>query len=253
MQAVPSRGFQRGPETVVFSLETEGMPLMEVLEKISRLTGYKILVNSACPQLPVTVHLEDVSLFKALKIILGKLNYAIVEENKEKTIELTLYGFDSSQNLVKGAVMHRRERVDLMDLKLIASDIPGKIVKVVGVDNLNLKDFDALNVEVIPPEIPGEIGKTLKEIEDSRLDGKEPERVVLYGGVPAVGAKKEAGIRRRDGAHLLDLKVITADSRQEEGARGNIIESYDLSGEKSKPLHVELSPPDIAVRVPEEG
>lgn len=254
MHVIPAMGFQAGRETQLFSLKAEGMPLAEVLDRISRFTGFQIVVNGGCPSITVTVRLENVSPLKALQTILKRHNHAIFIDASRHLVELTLYDPGVPDNPVRAAGLLGHESIDLESIKVISSDIQGKIAKVIGARNKALNDFPALDVEVIPPEVPGEAGMTLRDIERSRLDFKKPKRVVIYERKPAEGAGgTDTGSHRQEGVELGDLRVMNADSPREDDVMGKVIESYDLSGEQIKPRHVEISPPEIVTSVPEEG
>ncbi len=245
MQAIPSPGSQVGREASLLSFKAEKMPLNEILDRISKFSGYEIVVNGGCPSLSLTVRLENVSLLKALQIILKRFNHTLFIDDSKKMIELTLYGQGASNEPGREPGVFRHEEADLRNIRLIPSNVPGKTEKVMGANRTPPHDLELLDVEVIPPEIPGEAGMTLREIERSRLNYKRPKRVVLYDHAPLDGERAETRSSRKEGIDLQDLKVMNSDSPQEKDLMRRVIESYDLSGEQSKLPHVEIVPPEI--------
>ena len=72
----------------LLSLEFRETPLSEVLQRLTRETGYDFIYNSAWRGYRVSADLKQVTLYTALRQILSHLNHAVIQlpENKIKLV-----------------------------------------------------------------------------------------------------------------------------------------------------------------------
>ena len=78
-------GSESGEELVTFSLEADQQALGEVLQQISKTTGYEITINPEYAKLPITASLKNVTVYEGLRRILGKLSrYMVIDEAEKK-------------------------------------------------------------------------------------------------------------------------------------------------------------------------
>jgi hypothetical protein len=78
---------------VVFSLAVNNERLDDVLEKISKVSGYEITVNEGWRSKTVSARLENVTLEEGLKVImeeLGRPNHLLIYDRGRKRIEIVL-------------------------------------------------------------------------------------------------------------------------------------------------------------------
>lgn len=88
---------QESTEEPYISLKAQNQPLGDVLNKISRDTGYKFKLNDRWKSYPVNASIQNMRLEQGLKRILASLNHAIIYES-EKKINILVYGkADSSK------------------------------------------------------------------------------------------------------------------------------------------------------------
>jgi len=89
--AVNSFGPASDLKNPILSLDTKNMPLAEVLQEISEVSGYKIVVRGEA-DISVSLKLKDVGLEEMLRRIFRNLNYALLWDEKEKKVQLSVYG-----------------------------------------------------------------------------------------------------------------------------------------------------------------
>ena len=153
----------------IFSLKFENKPLMAVIDTISEITGSEILVNEGWEKLPVTVTLNQVTLHRALRRIIGKFDHAIIYNAGNNKIYITIFG-DSKSNMVNTDV------IDLSDIEVIPPDEEGD--KGVTERELNAllalqEKKDLLDLDVIPPDEPGGKGITQRELDAMESKGEK--------------------------------------------------------------------------------
>lgn len=73
------------------SLKVNNQPLSEVLKIITSDTGFRFKLNGEWSNYPVNASFENISLNRALKIILQGFNHAIIYESN-KSIKIVVYG-----------------------------------------------------------------------------------------------------------------------------------------------------------------
>jgi hypothetical protein len=78
----------------VISLDVKEKPLDEVLEIVSEVSGYEIILEGAWEDLTVSVKLEKATLEETLRRALRNVNHTAVWDEAEKTI--SLFVFDES-------------------------------------------------------------------------------------------------------------------------------------------------------------
>jgi hypothetical protein len=82
----------------LISLTAQNEPLGDVLETITRDTGYRFNLNGQWKDHPVSATITDLPLEKGLKRILRSLNHSIVWES-DKIVTITVFGkADSSSS-----------------------------------------------------------------------------------------------------------------------------------------------------------
>ncbi|MGD8520095.1 MAG: hypothetical protein PVF56_03030 [Desulfobacterales bacterium] len=79
----------------MITLNTENQPLAEVLEDVSRASGYELIIDENWDDLPITVKFDAIPLDQALKRILAKVNYAIIYSSDRKVL-IRIYEKDST-------------------------------------------------------------------------------------------------------------------------------------------------------------
>jgi hypothetical protein len=87
--------------SAVFSLAVNNEPLGEVLEKISKASGYQITVNEGWRNKTVSVRLENVTLEDGLKAVmeeLGRPSHVLIYDKERKTIEIVLLTSSASDS-----------------------------------------------------------------------------------------------------------------------------------------------------------
>lgn len=78
------------PNTV-FSLQTNKETMYDVLEKISKASGYKIILKTDIEDVPVSIQLNDVTLHKAIRRIFSNYDHVEVWDDVEKTLKLYIW------------------------------------------------------------------------------------------------------------------------------------------------------------------
>ena len=73
-----------------FSLNVEDEPIGEVVEKISKATGYEITIDPEYAKLPITMSFKNVTVDVALRRIFGKLSKYMIINDAEKKISLSV-------------------------------------------------------------------------------------------------------------------------------------------------------------------
>jgi len=90
--AVAGAGFgQDSDAEPQITLESKNRPLGEVLDQISRETGYVFTIDESWQDRPIKASLQNVPLHRALKRILSSLNHALIYES-ETEIRIAIYG-----------------------------------------------------------------------------------------------------------------------------------------------------------------
>ena len=88
----------------VFSLKAANEPLDRVLEKVSKASGYKIIVKTELESEPISIQLTNVTLHEAIRRIFQKYSHVEIwdEPNKEVEIRILATKGSSGQGSGKG-------------------------------------------------------------------------------------------------------------------------------------------------------
>lgn len=84
--------FETEAEKFPLSLDVKNEKITQVLEKISKASGYRIILSGEGEDMPVSLQLKDMSLEEMLRRVLWNLNYTAVWNHSEKKILLAVYG-----------------------------------------------------------------------------------------------------------------------------------------------------------------
>ncbi len=84
--------FGSGTGNFLISLDVKDEKITQVLEKISKASGYHIIFSGKGEDMPVSLQLKDTGLEEMLRRVLRNLNYTAVWDNAGKKILLSVYG-----------------------------------------------------------------------------------------------------------------------------------------------------------------
>jgi hypothetical protein len=196
--ALPCFGVAIGSTEPVVSITSTNEPLKNVLDEISKATGYKIEITKGWEHKPITVNIQDLPLDKSLRKViraLGRQSNIIVTCENTRTIKIKIFdttkgassttknkNYAQLQAKQAEAVLNMEEpptgqeqvstddsgsEIDPLDIEVIPPDYPGEK----GITVRELKEFesnqekiDPLDLEVLPPDNPGEKGITAREL-----------------------------------------------------------------------------------------
>jgi hypothetical protein len=99
--ALPLGWAGEGQNDSVFSLDVSNERLNDVLDRISKASGYEITVNEGWRSKIISVRLENVTLEEGLKAImeeLGRPSYLLIYDKERKRIEIVLVPASSSKS-----------------------------------------------------------------------------------------------------------------------------------------------------------
>ena len=249
----PSWGAAVSSEPPDITLNIKDEPLISVIEKISKATGYQIIINEKWSDFLVSASIKNVPLHDGLRGILSNLNHAIIVNDIEKKLSIIIYGSPVPAKKQKKVDSDVRQTVDFRDLEVIPPDKPGER----GVTQRELdailareKQIDPLDVEVIPPMNPGEKGVTQRELNamlarENKMDPLDVE--VIPPRTPG-----ERGVTQREiNAHqnsepMIDpqnLEVVPPGNPGERGVTQSELNAIKASENRVDPLDVEVIPP----------
>lgn len=86
----PAPAAEQGTTEVLFSIDFQDKPLKRALTEISWITGYSFLINREYADHKVSGKLENVTIHRGLKELVGDLNHTIIYE-PDNTISLIIY------------------------------------------------------------------------------------------------------------------------------------------------------------------
>jgi len=207
------------PEPDVFSLKCEKWPLIKVIDEISKKTGNKIIINEEWAKWPVTVTLKQISTVRALKRILGRLNHAIIYGAGNR-ISVIILG---ESNLGFDA----SNSFDPLDIEVVPPDRPGD--KGITQRELNQilaqrKKIDPLDLEVVPPDKPGEKAITQRELNELKSKQEKPNPLSIEvvppdepGGKGVTQQEYEAIRASQKKVDILDLEVVPPNKTGQKG------------------------------------
>lgn len=153
-----------------FSLESNNEPLQTVLLRITKATGQVITTNKEAETLRVTVKLENVTALEGIKVIMHAIaakGYTLDVSNSNISIAI-LTDQDNSPPIARSASL-----TNSSEMEVTPPDLPGEkgiTVAEAHVSSAEVQDSDPLNMEVTPPDAPGEKGITLHDIHVSTIE-----------------------------------------------------------------------------------
>ena len=171
---MPCVGVESGEKLATFSLEVDQQPLGEVLQQISKATGYEIAVDSELAQLPVTASLKNVTVHEALRRIFGKFSKYMIIDDVEKKISINMVETDGKKigaGKMSDQVGVLGKKTDPMDVEVVPPDEPGeRSFTRREVEELQARQgkIDPMDIEEVPPDEPGERSFTRREVEELR-------------------------------------------------------------------------------------
>jgi hypothetical protein len=158
----------------LISLSSKNESLKIVLDKISNITGYKIEITEGWGNKPVTLDIQAMTLDDSLKKIiraLGSPNNVKIDYDNKKVIRINF--FDTSKDI---SLTQNNNDFNQLQAKQAEAVINIENLPPSG-DNKKLKDtaskIDPLDIEVLPPNKPGEKGKTKREL--LKIQGEKKE------------------------------------------------------------------------------
>jgi hypothetical protein len=151
----------------VFSLDVRDEPLLEVFKKISKLTAYEVEVSEKWAHLPITASIRNASIHEGLNRVLRKFNHTIVVDDLQKKVVVSIYESGPATIGQGRILLSRQEKVNPLDVEVIPPQEPGERgVTQRELDEMNKKqaNIDPGDLEVIPPDSPGGAGMTAREL-----------------------------------------------------------------------------------------
>lgn len=248
-------GANDNSEKVLISYSFRGKPIKEVLKKISEATGYKITLNKEWAELSVTANLKNLSIDESLKEVLRNSNNVVITNEKEKTISIIIYKVNHPATVQEGANGRIGKSTNPLDVEVIPPTVPGeKGITQSELDSIIAmqKKVDPLDVEVIPPTVPGQRGITQRELNalmerENKVDSLDVE--VIPPAVPG-----EAGITQRElnaikirenKVNILDIEVIPPEVQGERGITQRELNAIIAHENNLNPEDLEVIPPSV--------
>ena len=102
---IPNQGTyasEKPLDETVFSLHADNEPMSNVLEKISKDSGYKIVIKPDIEDVPVNIQLSDVTLHEAIRRIFQNYNHVEIWDDVEKKLELYIWGAKGAPVSISG-------------------------------------------------------------------------------------------------------------------------------------------------------
>ena len=163
----------------LISLHTENEPLAEVLDTVSRATGYELIFDENWNDLPITVDFEAMPLDQALKRILAKVNYAIIYRSDRKVL-IRIYQKESGAYTHSGvSTINRNPHSSVIQSREIESSFsPDPDSAQPGGEETESEIPHEIRRD---PEVAGEESEVKKDEEDeedenkSAIDDSKPE------------------------------------------------------------------------------
>ena len=218
----PCWGSESGEDPLVFSLAVQDVPLGEVLEKISKVTGYEITIDAEYAKFPITASLKNVTLHEGLRRILGKLSKYMIINDAEKEIAIRIVGPDTRGNgagNIMGKAMAGEKKDDYMNSEVVPPDeVGGQSITQRDLNSMSSvqNKVDPRDIELVPPENPGEKGLTLRELE------------AMKAGKPRIDP--------------MDIELVPPENPGEKGVTLRDIERKKSAGKGNVPEDTEIVP-----------
>lgn len=153
-----------------FSLDARGVPLGEVLKKVSNDTGYQIIVDSEWANWPVSGSFKNLPVDLGLRRILSHLNHSIVFNEADHRIAIVIKSSPDSERMTAGAensangnhpsgeshprMADYQNSTRLRDIQAVPPEEPGETANSQGIERQVLPrhaKLDSEDVEVMPP------------------------------------------------------------------------------------------------------
>ena len=185
----PCAGDFKGIGSTVFSLDVKNEALGEVMQKVSAITGFQIMISPEWSGWTISARLENVSINYGLRQLLSELNHFIVFNEAERRISIIIDSSVSGEGLGKGSLAKvvdqgppsvrplsaviLNEYINPADIQVIPpenSGGPGFTQKDLDEIEFRRSKIDPANIEVIPPTEAGEKGVTVKEAKTHQTD-----------------------------------------------------------------------------------
>ena len=160
------------------SLTAKEEALGEVLKQVARKYGYRITISPEYANIPISTSFQNLTLHEAIRRILGKLDRFVLIDEADRVIQLGCVG-NTAANGVEPFARHSA-KYDALDLEVVPPDESGSPSMTLGEIKTLKKSRPYQNpgdVEIVPPEYPGQKGITLKEIKKKKYDPNEQEIV----------------------------------------------------------------------------
>ena len=246
-------GANDNSEKALISYTFKNKPLKDVLKKISEATGYKVTVNKEWAELPVTANLKNLSIDESLKEVLRNSNNVVITNEKEKYISIIIYNADQPLKGEEGVNGHIEKSINPSDVEVIPPEVPGeKGITQYELDSILAmqKAVDPLDVEVIPPTVPGQRGITQRELNALMEREKKVDPMDIEVIPPAVPG--EVGITQRElnalkapenNADVLDVEVIPPTVPGQRGITQRELNAIIARESKVNPDELEVIPP----------
>ena len=162
------------PEKI--SINVNNKPLGDVLKLIAQKAGYRITINSEYAKLPVTSSFEDLTVYQALRRVLGQLNRYVIINETERVITFGFVGDPAAAGMQTAAV--KSKKYHIMDLEVVPPDEPGGTsITHREAEELrkNRPKYNPEDVELVPPDVPGQKTITAKEVKERKYNLDELE------------------------------------------------------------------------------
>jgi hypothetical protein len=157
----PCAGNYKGIRSTELSLDLKDEPLGKVVERISDITGYQITISPEWMGLPISARFQNLPIDQGLRRILSGVNHYIVFNDAGPRISI----------VIKSSLNGEKFRMGRM-VRQVGGNTPGALQS----STANSKDFAKPgDIQVLPPNKPGEGGVTKKEIEEIKSRWPETE------------------------------------------------------------------------------
>lgn len=177
--ALPCFGIGTGYSEPVFSVTSVNEPLSKALDKISKATGYKIEITNGWGNKQLTANLQDLTLDEGLERIIkavGNPNHAIQRNDRTKKVEIKILDTAKGLSTVNSGKVSTGSYAKLQQKQTEAvlnnMDTPSQEQNESAAGDSS-SDIDPLDMEVIPPDNPGEKGVTVRDLQEQSSQPQE--------------------------------------------------------------------------------
>jgi hypothetical protein len=158
----------------VVTIAIKNEPLRVVLDKISTITGYKIEVTEGWDSKPITVDIQGMTLDESLKKIirvLGSPNNAKIDYKSKRVIRINF--FDTPKDILITQTNNNFSQLQAKQAEAVLNIENFPPIEDTKITKDTASKIDPLDIEVLPPNKPGEKGITQREILKMRGEKKE--------------------------------------------------------------------------------